>query len=787
MGMSFREHNLRGATRILVYPHMVQYGTARCGPTKAMSAFRWFMLPSLVLLLSLQSSYSLGVSAEQRTPLQGVSTSSPSAWLTPNGTLNVDILQTRSFSLSATGGTGTDTFFDFYVNGTLAQSTTSPSIFNYQFMGTGTYVINGSVTDSSGAHASSNVATVVVHPQLQANFALRSPYIDVGVSEIGNASGLNGTPPYSIVLWGCPTLSGNHSRCWVNGTTPGSYNIQANVTDQAGRTAYAAALITVNPPPRIWLNATASVTNVGSKDPLLAAHKGGTNGDAGKYYLVSWGGCPPGEGSSGFFGGTCNFNVSQPGTYQVTAWYNDSWESSAATVNVTVRPGLSATIGVAYPALDVGMQDHLNVSVQYGTAPYTYAWSSGCSPWNGISCNITASAVGTLNVSLMVTDALGHRATAYYPITVNPLPTTTITVPSAVDANKSGVLTFQPSGGTGPLTLGFPSGCVAVNATVCKWTAPAMHGWAPISATVSDQFRTVFVNGSIVVLWGPHVGWLGGRTQLDLGMNTTLTTWLGFAPQPPYANWSFYLGGSQVQNGNRSSLLFAPSAPGSYTFVCHETDVYGETASTGPLAVMVHPHLSVQISAPSSLAVGASGSFVAIIQGGQGPYSVLWMPSGLVTQSYLGWNATFAWRNAGTFEVNLTITDALGQTSRGSTNLTVGASPAPPAALSIFVLGGVALMGVVAGILLLFVLRKKRRDRAVPDAAVSPSGQPAEGTDTSPSKPPGGEDSDLARHPSASGEDTRPTTAAKATTHENPSESEQRTEQSSSPSSAEGE
>lgn len=640
-----------------------------------------------------------------------------SASLSPNGTLNADVLQTRSFSLSATGGSGTYTFFDFYVNGTLVQSSTTSGVsLNYQFMGTGTYVINGSVTDSSGAHASSNVATVVVHPQLEASFSLRSPWIDVGVTEIGNASGSNGTPPYAVALWGCPVLPANHSRCWVNGTTPGNYNIQASVTDAAGSTAYGGALIVVNPPPRIWLNATTNVTNVGSKDPLNAVHRGGTNGDAGKYYLVSWGGCPPGEGGSTFFGGTCSFNVSAPGTYHVTVWYNDSWESSGASVNVTVRPGLSTVISATYPALDVGMQDHLSATLANGTAPYTYSWGGGCAPWNGPSCNITGSAVGKLNVSLTVTDALGHRASALYAITVNPLPTTGISIPSAVDANKSVVLTFQPSGGTGPLTVTFPAGCVALNATACTWTAPAMHGWAPISVTVADQFRTTYVNGSIVVLWGPHVGWLGGMTQLDLGMNTTLTTWLGFAPQPPYANWSFYLGSTQVQNGNRSGYYFAPTAAGTFTFVGHETDIYGETASTGPLTVTVHPRLAIQVSAPSGLAVGQRGNFTLSLSGGFGPYSTLWGPSGPVTQSYQGWNATFTWRQAGTFEVNVTVTDSLGRTRTTSMNVTVCAttcSAAPGTWLSEWVYALLGLgVAVLALMVLAFVARRKKRESA---------------------------------------------------------------------------
>jgi len=79
----------------------------------------------------------------------------PSSWI-------MDVGQSETFTTAASGGTGTYTSYQWYVNGA-AQSGQTASTFNYSPAATGTYSITATVTDSSGAtSAQSTAATVTV-------------------------------------------------------------------------------------------------------------------------------------------------------------------------------------------------------------------------------------------------------------------------------------------------------------------------------------------------------------------------------------------------------------------------------------------------------------------------------------------------------------------------------------------------------------------------------------------------------------------------------------------------
>lgn len=464
--------------------------------------------------------------------------------ISPNGGVEADAGQTLTFVLNATGGSGTYVSYEFFVNGSLVQSSSS-NLLNYQFKSAANYTVNGSVTDSMGNHASSPVVSVAVHPPLRALISLKSDFIDMGDSEVAYASALNGSPPYNISFTGCPLVPANHSRCWINGTAVGTVYFNLSVVDQTGSRYTLPGSVAIMPSPRTWLNATFNNTAVNTTDSLTASRSGGLNGIAGWYYFA-WSGCPAGE-VKGAWNDTCSFNVSVPGVYRVTEWYNDSWNTSTASVDVTVMGPMRVVISSEYPVIDVGVTERIQATLLGGVGPYSYEWKGGCIPWNAPTCNFTGAAPGTSNLTLTVTDSQGQQVLDDFPVKVSSPPSLSLLLPVAVDANKSAIVEFQTGGGTGTLRVTPPTGCTRLNATSCLWTAPGAVGGSTLIGQVTDNFLTENGTGSTTVVWGPQVHWLSGKNHLDVGMETQLRTWLGFYPQPAAAGYVFDLNGSSIQ------------------------------------------------------------------------------------------------------------------------------------------------------------------------------------------------------------------------------------------------
>ncbi len=153
--------------------------------------------------------------------------------------------------------------------------------------------------------------------------------------------------------------------------------------------------------------------------------------------------------------------------------------SNTITMTVNALPTVSAT---ATPAtVCQGSSTTLSASP---TGALTYAWSSGC-VGNVATCSIIPGASATYTVTL--TDANNCTATSSTSVTVNTIPpalsVTVSATPNSINIGNSTTLSASPTGGGGPLSYAWSSGCGGSVATCAA--SPATS--TTFTVTVTDN------------------------------------------------------------------------------------------------------------------------------------------------------------------------------------------------------------------------------------------------------------------------------------------------------------
>ena len=152
---------------------------------------------------------------------------SPTSW-------TMDVGQSKTFTATASGGSGTYTGYQWYMNGLLAQSGTA-SVIPFTPVSAGTYLITVTVTDSYVVtSALSSAASVTVSASPTVSIAPVGPLtMDVGQVQTFTvtASGGTGTLSYQWYLDG--TAVGSNSASYSYTAVRTSHSVTCKVTDSA--------------------------------------------------------------------------------------------------------------------------------------------------------------------------------------------------------------------------------------------------------------------------------------------------------------------------------------------------------------------------------------------------------------------------------------------------------------------------------------------------------------------------------------------------------------------------
>jgi large repetitive protein len=539
----------------------------------------------------------------------------------------------------------------------------------------GTYTVR--VFDANGCSTLSAPVTITVNPRPTVAIDADGP---TNICAGGSVT-LTATSATAVsYLWNTGATSQS-----ISVSTAGSYTV--TVTDANGCTRTSTPRgVTVTPNPSPTVTASGPTTFCPGGSVTLTASLATS-------YLWSTGAT------------TQAITVSTAGIYTVTATDDNGCQGTSAPVNVTINSNPAPTVTAGGPTtLCQGQSVTLTAS-----AGASYLWSTGAT-----TQSITVSSAG--NYTVTVTDANGCSGTsAPVTVTVNPLPTPTVTAGGPTTFCQGGSVTLTASaavsylwstGAVGQSITVSTSGNYTVQVTDANGcvatSAPVVVNVNPLpTPTVTADGPTTFCQGGSVTLTSSAAAsylWSTGATTQSITVSTagnyqvTVTdvngcgnasafTTVSVRPNPTpgitaSGPTTFCQGGSVTLTASAgASYLWSTgattqsitvSASGSYSVTV--TDVNGCSGTSVPTAVTVSPLPTPTVLADGPTTFCAGGS-VTLVSTGAAFYS--WS-TGAITQSITV---------SATGNYSVTVTDANGCTAT-SAPVSVNANPNPTPTVS---------------------------------------------------------------------------------------------------------
>ena len=388
----------------------------------------------------------------------------------PNGTQGTAYNQ----NVTATGGTGPYTYAvssgalpaGLSLNSGSGAISGTPS-------GSGASSFTVQATDSNGNIGSRpynvniGTSTLTVNPATLPNGTQGTAYNQ-------NVTATGGTGPYTYAVssGALPAgLSFNSGSGAITGTPSGSgassFTVQAtdsigNIGSRPYNVSIGTSTLTVNP---------ATLPN-GSQGIAYNQTVTATGGTAPYTYALSSGALPAGlsfNSGSGAITGTPSGSGASSFTVRAT---DSNGNVGSRPYNVSIGTGTLTVNPATLPNGSQGIAYNQTVTAAGGTAPYTYALSSGALP-AGLSLNASSGAItgtptgsGASAFTIKATDANGNTGNRAYNINTG---ASTLSInPASLPAASQGSTysqTVTATGGTGPYTLALVSGALPAGLT----------------------------------------------------------------------------------------------------------------------------------------------------------------------------------------------------------------------------------------------------------------------------------------------------------------------------------
>jgi uncharacterized membrane protein YebE (DUF533 family) len=667
-------------------------------------------------------SFELQVTDSASTPVVVTSTAvsvtvnvAPSVSISPTS-WTMDIGQSKTFTATPSGGSGSYTSYQWYVGGS-AQSGATASTFNYSLTSSGSYSITVTVNDTLGAtSAQSSASTVTVKSALVAPTASASKStVDQGqTSSLTSTAMSTGTSPYTYQwLEKAPggsyvdigTNSTSYSFATSGSTAIGVWSFELQVTDSASTPVVVtsnAVSVTVNAAPTISISPTSWTMDIGQSKTFTATATGGS----GSYTSYQW--YVGGSAQSGATASTFNYSPASTGSYSITVTVNDSLgatsaQSSASTVTVNASPTVSIT-PVGPLTMDVGQVQGFTATASGGSGSLSYQWYLDSVAVGTNSTSYSYTAAGTSHsITCKVTDSASTPVTSPASNTVSVTVNSALVAPTAsaskgtVDQGQTSSLTSTAvSTGTSPYTYQWlekaPGGSyvdVGTNSTSYSFatsTSTTTGAWS-FELQVTDSASTPVVVTSAPVsvtvntaLVAPTVTPTPGT--VDQGQTSSLTSTALSTGTSPYAyQWLEKAPGgsySSISGAISSSYSFATSgstATGVWSFELQVTDSASTpvVVTSNAVSVTVNAAPTVSVTPTSwTMDVGQSEIFTATPSGGSGSYtSYQWYVGGTAQSGQISSTFNYSPASSGAYSITVTVNDSLGATSPQSSAASV--------------------------------------------------------------------------------------------------------------------
>jgi hypothetical protein len=394
-----------------------------------------------------------------------------------------------------------------------------------------------------------------------------------------------------------------------------------------------------------------------------------------------------------------------------------------------VNPSAALVSFAASPAAtDVNRTTILSVTVANGTGPFHYAYSGlppGCSSTDATQLACTPTAVGNFTVGVGATDASGFVTRGSLTLSVNPdlgIAAFNTTAP-IVDVGAPVGFAVTTSGGSGGLGFAYsnaPTGCTLPSSAQPTCT-PTAAGNYTVQLTVTDLAgSSANASVTLVVVPQPTATLTATPSAVDATepFNVALSVSNGIGPfKVTVTAPAGFCPNAAVSTGNFSCTA---GSPGALTITEQVLDQDGKKAIANvTIAVVADPAVASIDVAPTSPVTGSPLTLTVNAQGGSGVYSYHYdgLPAGCSSANTSMLNCTPS--TAGSYQVNVILTDSRGVAASGSTWVNVTA----PSGGSL--LGGPVTLGLAIGIPILVVaavalllIRRRRRNAPPTEEAV---------------------------------------------------------------------
>ncbi len=585
----------------------------------------------------------------------------------------------------------------------------------------GTYTLWVNASDGAGSTVAETASFDVLSVPVVSAPTPSVPSVDLGQSVLFSTTASGGTGTYPTYTWsassvfmGCTFANGPSISCAPFRVSAG-YTVSVSVTDSGGRTsatAISSAFTVYADPalstPSVQVNGT--VASQADQGETLLFTASLTSSGSGGISSYGWTALPPGCAGTGNTV-TCTASAAAIGTYSVSVSVRDSNGVSATSASASLSIFADPTLtGYAlHPSADVGQGGYFVALPAGGSGTYTnYTWSGLPGPEcfrtlysSTAHCVFSVSDLGTLTVSLRVTDSTGwvvYAGPSNFAFTVyadpsvsTPAITVNGTAGNTADAGQTvGFATTLVNPGSGGFSqytwTGLPTGCAGTTASLtCKPTSTGTYlvrvnvtDSNGVTATSTQVSLTIFP--SLVV---PGPGLSVNPVRVGQSVDLSVTPFGGATPYATYL-WSGLPSSCTGVTTATPVCTAAPSDVGSHAVSVQVTDALGwKGGSLGSTLLIVvtgssSPTVSTPIANRSSADIGQSVSFSAQASGGSGGYVYAW--SGLPASGCTGTTSatvSCALTAAGKLSLSVVVADSSGASSpaSGTLSFTVYALP----------------------------------------------------------------------------------------------------------------
>ena len=387
------------------------------------------------------------------------------------------------------------------------------------------------------------------------------------------------------------------------------------------------------------------------------------------------------SGPSGFTASTANITATSTGNYTVTI--TDAHGCSSTTnQTVTINAQPSGTVTVSTNAACSGTAG-LTASVANAGAGASYTWSVSNGTidlgngTNSISFTVTNTS-GTAVVSVGVTNSSGCGTTSTSNVTINPIPSSTITAPSAVCPSSSGNLASVPSVGGANYSWGITGGTIdSGNGTASISFTAVASGTVQLTCTVTSAAGCASAQGSAnIPIGSPSSTITASSVCGNSAGNIAAVPDAGVG-----ATYAWSIGNGTITAGATSrQLTFTAGASGTVLLTNTVTSAAG-CSSTGNASVSINPLPNTTITASSSVCANSTGNIASITDAGAGSHYGWTISGGSITAGANTNSITYTATNSGSILLACSVTNANGCVSNSATT-SVTINPLPSATIT---------------------------------------------------------------------------------------------------------